>query len=71
MRSLGKIRGILHLEGGANLFASRGAKQTTLRQQIRQGKAAKTFARLKEKIATGNKTRFIFSSAVAFLHGRS
>jgi hypothetical protein len=53
------------------LFASWGAEQTILRQQIHQGKAAKTFARLKEKIATGNKTRVIFSSAVAFFHGRS
>ena len=70
MRSLGKIRGILHVGGGAGLFASWGAEQTILRQQIHQGKAAQTFARLKEKIATGNKTRVIFSSAVAF-HSRS
>jgi hypothetical protein len=71
MRSLGKKRGILHAGGGAGLFGGRGAKQTILRQQIRQGKAPNTFARLKEKIATGNKTRVIFSSAVAFFHGRS
>src|SRR5262249_57015070 len=42
MRSLRKIWGILHVGSGAGLFATWGAEQTVLRQQIRQGKAAKT-----------------------------